>query len=77
MAVKKIYSVKKLHNDRETVYTGTLDELENNIFGYTLECGHSWNSRIPRYPKTIKSLIKALNNSAMECRRYNDSYMEA
>ena len=70
----KTYSVNKIHNGRTTIYTGTLEELENNVFGYTLECGHSWNSKIPRYPKTIKSLVNALNKSADECRRYNDYY---
>lgn len=74
MASKKIYSVNSVHRDRTTTFTGTLDELENNVFGYTLECGHSWNIKIPRYPKTIKSLIKALNDSAYECRRYYDYY---
>ena len=70
----KTYSVNKIHNGRTTTYTGTLEELENNVFGYTLECGHSWNNKIPRYPKTIKSLVNALNKSADECRRYNDYY---
>jgi hypothetical protein len=29
-------------NGRETEATGTLDYLVNNYFGYTLECGQSW-----------------------------------
>ncbi len=38
-------------------------------FGYTLECGASWqhergNKKINRNPKTIKSLITNLNNAA-------------
>ena len=74
MATKKIYSVNSIHRGRTTTYTGTLEYLENNVFGYTLECGHSWNNKIPRYPKTIKSLINALNNSAEECRHYYDYY---
>ena len=74
MTNKKIYSVNSVHRGHSTTFTGTLNELENNVFGYTLECGHSWNSKIPRYPKTIKSLIKALNESAYECRRYSDYY---
>ena len=28
-------------------YTGTMDYLVNQVFGYTLECGHSWNDKIP------------------------------
>ena len=74
MTNKKIYSVNSIHRGRTTTFTGTLEELETNVFGYTLECGHSWNNKIPRYPKTIKSLINALNKSAEECRRYNDYY---
>ena len=59
---------------RETAYTGTLDYLINSVFGYTLECGNSWNSKIPLHPKTGKTLVKALNDSAYECRDYRSSY---
>ena len=74
MTKKKIYSINSVHRGRSTIYTGTLDYLENHVFGYSLECGHSWNSKIPRYPKTAQSLVNALNRSAEECRRYNDYY---
>ena len=74
MTNKKIYSVNSVHHGRTTTFTGTLEELETNVFGYTLECGHSWNNKIPRYPKTITSLITALTKSAEECRRYYDYY---
>lgn len=74
MTSKKIYSINSVHRGHATIYTGTLDELENGVFGYTLECGHSWNNKIPRYPKTGKSLVKALNDSAYECNRYHDYY---
>lgn len=53
---------------RETLYTGTIEHLTSDVFGYTLECGNSWNSKINRYPKTGKSLVKALTQSAEECR---------
>jgi hypothetical protein len=48
--------------------TGTLDYLVNNYFGYTLECGQSWerekgNKKINRNPKTAKSLVTNLNNA--------------
>ena len=76
MAAKKIY-VASIHNGRVTIYHDTMEVMTNGIFGYTLECGNSWNNKIPRYPKTIKSLIKALNASAEECRRYSDYYREA
>jgi len=74
MAAKKIHFVESWHNGRKTVWSGTIDELNTRVFGYTLECGHSWNHKIPERPKTIKSLIKALNDSAYECNRYHDSY---
>ena len=60
--------------DRQRDFTGTIDRLVNEVFGYTLECGNSWNRKIPRYPKTAKSLVKALNASAKECRNYSDFY---
>lgn len=62
------------HRGRETKYTGTVEHLRTEVFGYTLECGNSWNSKIPVAPKTAKSLVNALNNSANECRRYDDWY---
>ena len=59
---------------RDTEYTGTMDYLVNEVFGYTLECGHSWNNKSPLNPKTGKSLVKALTDSAYECRDYRTSY---
>ena len=46
----------------------TLEEAVK-YFGYTLECGASWqhergNKKINRNPKTIKSLITNLNNAS-------------
>ena len=71
----KQYTIRHHHKECEPRdYTGTLEELCDRVFGYTLECGHSWNHKIPRYPKTGRSLEKALNNSANECRRYYDWY---
>ena len=80
MANKKQYTIRHYHSSRiggaESYhdYTGTLEYLENEVFGYTLDCGNSWNHKIPRFPKNGRSLEKALNDSAYECRRYNDSY---
>lgn len=71
---KKEYTVISHHRGRETEFRGTLDRLVNEVFGYTLLCGNSWNPRIPLQPKSINSLIRALNNSAYECRRYEDYY---
>lgn len=74
MAAKKLIYIASIHNGRKTIYGGTLEYLLNNVFGYVLECGNSWNRKIPRYPKSAKSLVKALNDSAYECNKYNDFY---
>lgn len=70
---KKVYYINAVHRGRSTIWEGTLDSLIRS-FGYTLEVGHSWNPRIPKEPKTFGSLIKALNDSASESRRYSDFY---
>lgn len=70
----KVFYVKSIRKNRETIWEGTLDYLKETVFGYTLDCGHSWNNKINPNPKTIKSLITALNKSADECRRYDDFY---
>ena len=70
----KVFYVKSIHKNHETIWEGTLDYLKESVFGYTLDCGHSWNNKINPNPKTIKSLITALNKSADECRRYDDFY---
>ena len=70
----KVYYVKSTHRGRETIWEGTLEYLKESVFGYSLCCGHSWNNKINPNPKTIKSLINALNESANECRRYDDFY---
>lgn len=62
---KKTYTIEKYHRGRTSTQSGTLEELIN-YFGYTLECGHSWNRSIPREPKTFKSLVSALNRSVRE-----------
>lgn len=57
----------------ERVIEGTIDELVT-YFGYTLLIGSQRDARIPLRPRTIKSLVKALNDSAQVTGRYNDSY---
>lgn len=82
MAVKKTYFItcnrfKFNGNSTTTVYKGTIDEFINNVFGYTLEVGNSWNKKVNRYPKTIKSLISNLNKAAeASCRFYQDRFYE-
>ncbi|MBQ8969213.1 MAG: hypothetical protein IJ064_05735 [Bacteroidaceae bacterium] len=41
---------------------GTLEEL-TEYFSYTLNVGHSHKTSIPEKPKTIKSLVSAVNKS--------------
>lgn len=70
----KVYYVKSTHRGRETIWEGTIDYLVSNVFGYTLECGHSWNPKINNHPKTVKSLVTALEKSAIECNHFDDFY---
>lgn len=62
----KDITVKVWHRGRERTYTGTVEHLSKNVFGYTLECGNSWNPKIKLHPKTGKALVKALNMSVEE-----------
>lgn len=71
---KGLVFVKSTHRGNSTIYCASMNEMLNGIFGYTLECGCSWNNKINRYPKTVKGLVNALNKSAYECRRYSDYY---
>ena len=80
-ATEKIYKIKKtrsgMNGSRETIFEGTLERLENEVFGYTLECGASWNRKINRNPKTISALITAINKSYNETEGgYTRSYVE-
>jgi hypothetical protein len=70
----KIHYIASTHKNNTTIWSGTLEDLKTHVFGYLLECGHSWNNKIPESPKTVKSLIKALNDSAYECNKYYDHY---
>ncbi|WP_280120448.1 hypothetical protein [Sangeribacter muris] len=71
MATKKIYTVIRSTIRSEREVSGTLDEL-TEYFSYTLEIGNSRDSRISRKPKTIKSLINAINKSFSISGRYYD-----
>lgn len=63
----KLAAIVKYHRGRETLWVGTIAQL-SDAFGYTLECGHSWNHRIKRESeiKTVKSLVSNLNKSYRE-----------
>jgi ribosomal protein L17 len=81
MSKEKIYRLKKtrsgMSSTYETIYEGTLDHLINGVFGYTLQCGSSWNRKINRNPKTIRALVTAINKSYEETEGgYTRSYVE-
>jgi hypothetical protein len=70
--VKEITIIKN-RNGKDSEIVGTVEDLVNNYFGYTLEVGQSWehekgNRKINRNPKSGKSLVdnlnKAVTNSA-------------
>ena len=64
---EKTYKILVSHTRRgDSTVEGTLDYLTNQYFGYTLECGHSWDKKIQRYPKTIKSFVSNLQKSYAE-----------
>ncbi len=71
---KGLVFIASIHRGNRTIYCGSIEHMNNRVFGYTLECGNSWNSKINRYPKTARGLVTALNKSAEECRRYSDYY---
>lgn len=65
MAANTIYKIEKTRKGRTKVIEGTLQEL-TKYFGYTLECGNSYNSKISRNPKTAAQLVKCLEMSVQE-----------
>lgn len=70
----KEHYIKSIHRGRKTIYKGTIEYLVSRVFGYTLDCGHSWDNSINKNPKTAKALVNALNKSAYACNSYSDSY---
>mgnify|MGYP003431342046 CR=1 FL=1 len=52
-------------SDRVSETQGTLEELIQ-YYSYTLEIGNSWNRKISRNPKTIKSFVSNLQKSYEE-----------
>ena len=63
MANKKEYTIITSRNGRDTEFTGTIERLANEVFGYTLEIGQSYNPKINRNPTTIRSLLSNLQKS--------------
>ena len=73
----KVFKIKKTRGDRSNIFEGTLEHLIDGVFGYTLECGNSWNRKINRSPKSIGALVKAINASYDEIEGgYTRSYVE-
>lgn len=73
---KKVYKLKKEYKGRENIIDGTLEELIK-YFSYTLEIGNSWNRKINRKPKTIKTFVKNLQLSyeEKESSSYNRTFV--
>jgi hypothetical protein len=64
---EKIHTIEITRSGKDSVRTtsGTVSELRE-YFGYTLECGHSWNNKIKENPTTIKSLVTNVQKSYEE-----------
>lgn len=73
----KNFTIIKTRRGNQSETTDTLENLVKH-FGYTLECGNSWNPKINRNPKTAKGLISALNKSVSETQGacYDPDYYE-
>lgn len=74
--MEKIVYVAVDRRERTRVYSGTVSDLAQVVFGYTLECGWGRNPSINKNPKTLKSLISNLNKSVHETQGccYNQDY---
>ena len=70
----KLFTGYCFQRDERTI-EGTIEELIC-YFSYTLLLGHQENARIPLRPRTIKNLVKALNDSAVATGRTNDLYWQ-
>ncbi len=85
--MSKTYTIKETRirlfgNDTTKLRTGTLDELIE-YYEYTLESGYEWGQidrkgkKVDRHPKTIKGLLRSLNNAAANsCTHYTDHSYE-
>lgn len=59
----RINTIKAYGKDSSREVSGTLEEL-TEYFSYTLEIGHSYNSKINLHPKTIRGLISAVQKAS-------------
>lgn len=71
----KIYTLSYSRHGVEHTASGTLEELRER-YSYRLECGNSWNGKIPRFPKSINALVNAINRSIDEtCGGFDRPYV--
>lgn len=77
MAQEKTYTIIKHRRNGQTETIGTLAELTKN-YGYTLESGNSYNSKISLAPRTAKNLVNNLNKcvSVLQANSFNPDYYE-
>lgn len=61
----KQYVILATHRGQTREVTGDIDDLRDR-YQYLLDCGHSWNSKIKKSPKTITALVNAINASVSE-----------
>lgn len=59
----KVTTIRSYGEDRVNEVNGTLEELIEH-FGYTLEIGHGYNSRINLRPKTIRGFLSAIQKAS-------------
>lgn len=79
MKALKLVALIKTHRGRRILYCGTIAQLAD-AFGYTLDCGNSWDCKIKtaREIKTLKSLVSNINKSydGMQCSCFGRDYVE-
>lgn len=58
---RKEVTVKKFYHARATAWTGTVEELVENVFKDYLQSGWEFDHKIDRNPKSGEALVEALN----------------
>ena len=69
----KVYTIIFDYTNRQKIVTGTMSELLEDWFSYTLELGHSYDKSIKLTYKSMKSLINAVNKSLKISGSYSQS----
>lgn len=60
----KEITIIKTYGGHRAEFTGTVAHLVSDVFGYTLSSGNSYDKTIPRWPRTAKGLVRALNDAS-------------